>query len=139
MVYKYLEHTADAKFEVVSQTYEELFIDSVFALENLVVSTKTVSPDVIKKVNIASYDMVSLLHDFLEEMIFLLEADRFLVSEIANIEIDSENFTLHAKLKGEVIDPEKHELLSNVKAVTYNDMKVEKTDDGYKAVVVIDL
>lgn len=139
MGYKYLKHTADAKFEATGQDYETLFKECVYALENIIVSTTSVSSEVIKKVNVASYDMVSLLHDFLEELIFLLEADRFLVSEVMNVEIDSENFTIHAKLKGETFDSEKHELLGNIKAVTYNDMSIEKTKTGFKAVVVVDL
>ncbi|MBN2880453.1 archease [Candidatus Woesearchaeota archaeon] len=137
--YKYLEHTADAKFEAFGQTYEELFENCAYAVENLVVDTSKVEPTVLKKINVASNDVNSLLYDFLEEIIFLIDAELFLVSKVSIVEMDLEENTLFAKVFGEEIDSSKHELKNNLKAVTYNEMKVEKTDSGYKATVVIDL
>ena len=137
--FRYLEHVADAKFEAFGASYEELFENCAYALENLVVDTTTVESSVIKKINVASNDVSSLLYDFLEELIFLIDAEQFLISKVSIVELDLEENTLLAKVFGEKIDPERHSLNNNVKAVTYNDMKIEESSDGFRAIVVIDL
>ena len=46
---------------------------------------------------------------------------------------------LEAKLSGEKIDTGKHNMIVDVKAVSFHMYKVEKTDDGWKAFVILDV
>jgi SHS2 domain-containing protein len=45
--------------------------------------------------------MENLLYNFLEDFIFLLDSEDYLVSRIKEIEIDKENFSLNATLTGD--------------------------------------
>ena len=58
-----------------------------------------------------------------------------------DIKIQDQNghFTLTAKTFGEVIDPSKHELNVDVKAVTFHRFKVSQTDEGWEAIVILDI
>jgi len=144
--FRYLEHTADIKFEAFGKTYDEVFANAGYALSNIIVDTSVVDKKIVKKVNLSSEDILSLLYDFLEEIILLLEVEHFLVSEVAKVELDREHNKIFVKLIGDDISEEnsrKYEFKNSVKAVTYNDMKIEKrqTDDGEElvATVVVDI
>lgn len=144
--FRYLSHTADIKFEAFGKTYDEVFANAGYALSNIIIDTDSVEKKVIKKINLSSQDILSLLYDFLEEIILLLEVEHFVISEIAKIELDREHNTIFVKLVGDDISEEnskKYEFKNGVKAVTYNDMKIEKRQDdsgeGLVATVVIDI
>ena len=146
--FRYLEHTADIKFEAFGKTYEEVFENSGYAFSNLVVDTDKVEKNIVKKINLSSEDIISLLYDFLEELIILLEVEHFVVSVISKVELDRENNRIFVKLIGDKTNDEnqgKYGFRYNVKAVTYNDMKIEKRkilDDGSEelvATVVVDI
>jgi SHS2 domain-containing protein len=46
---------------------------------------------------------------------------------------------VHAALKGEAIDPSKHELSADVKAVTLHGLTVEHNATGWRAQVTLDV
>jgi SHS2 domain-containing protein len=48
-------------------------------------------------------------------------------------------YALVADLKGEKIDPKKHKLGNDLKAVTMHKFSVEETPKGWKCLVVIDI
>ena len=43
------------------------------------------------------------------------------------------------KLRGELVDPERHELEHEVKAITYHGLKVEQQADQWLAEVIVDI
>lgn len=140
--FRYLEHTADVKFEAYGKTYEEVFINSGYAFSNITLDTTKVEKKLIKKINLISQDIISLLYDFLEELILLFEVEHFVLSEISKLELDRENNKLFVKLLGDYINEDndgKYEFKHNIKAVTYNDMKIDKSDNGFTATVVVDI
>ncbi len=46
---------------------------------------------------------------------------------------------LEAAAWGEPMDPSRHELNHEVKAITYHGLKVEQTADGWLAEVIVDI
>jgi SHS2 domain-containing protein len=140
--FRYLPHTADVKFEAFGKTYDEVFANAGYALSNIMIDTSIVDKKIVKKINLSSQDILSLLYDFLEEIILLLEVERFVISEISKVELDRDHNRIFVKLTGDEIS-EKYEFKTSVKAVTYNDMKIEKRKDdegeSLVATVVIDI
>jgi len=137
--YVYLDHTADIKFEAYGKTYDELFLNAGYAFSNLVTDSSLVEKKMVKKFYLSSQDIISLLYDFLEELIILFEVEHFVVSEVSKIEIDRENNKIFVKLTGDEANRDKYEFKNNIKAVTYSDMKIEKIESGLKATVVVDI
>ncbi|MDP7568259.1 MAG: archease, partial [Flavobacteriales bacterium] len=93
-----------------------------------------------KTIKIDSDKIEDLLFDFLSEILFLKDTFSILFKK-SNVKITEkeEKFYLDAKLSGEKINREKHELKNDIKAVTLHMFKVEKTKKGYKALVVVDV
>ena len=124
MKYKFLEHTADAKFQAFGKTLEEKFANAALAMFSIMVDTKKVKPLIEKKINIKGEDKKSLLYNFLEELLFLLDTKSFLLNKVKKIKI--ENNSLKAIVVGDFVK-EEYKLLGEVKAVTYNDMEITNT------------
>jgi len=52
---------------------------------------------------------------------------------------DEDCYFVSANAYGEQIDPEKHDLIVDVKAVTLHKFKVEQTQRGWETLVVLDI
>ena len=134
MRYEYLEHTADIKFQAFGKTMKEAFSNSAYAMMNVIFEEK-VREKIIKKIKIKGIDEKSLLYNFLEEILFLLNTEFFLLSRIKKIEIKSKELT--AELTGD--NSKEYKLGLDIKAVTYNDMFIKKEKDKFTIQVVIDI
>ena len=135
--YKYIEHTADAKFQAFGKTLEEAFTNAALATFNIMTDTTKVKPNIKKEIKIGAHDMNALLYDFLDELLFFLDTEGFLLNKIENIKIDTENFKLEATALGD--SHKGYEVHGNVKSPTYNDMKVEEKDGQWMVQAVVDI
>ena len=134
MKIKFLEHTADIQFIVEAKTLPSLFKNSLYAM------IKSICKDKIKEkkqitLNIKAKDATGLLHNFLEEVVYIMDTEKFIPAKVTNLEI-SDN-TLSATLSGDNV--ENYEAFSEIKAVTYNEMKIERVDGCYKVKITLDV
>ena len=134
--FKFLEHTADVKFQAFGKTLEEVFENSVLAMFNILHKGKVKSEKKFK-INVKGKDFESLLYNFLEEFLLLFDSENFFLSKIDKIEIDKKKFRLRAEISGD--NTENYEMSTYVKAVTYNEMFVHKEKGKWVAQVVIDI
>lgn len=143
MPFRYLEDvaTADAAFEARGASVEEMFIAAAEATIGIMAE----NPDAIRgkqeiSIRLANNDLDMLLFDFLQEIIFFKDARRLLLRIVsASIDLESAPITLYATARGEMIDPERHSLLTDVKAVTLYRFNIGRDDRGWKATVVLDV
>ena len=141
--YKYRDDiaTADAAFEAWGDTEEEMIIASVDALINVMVENlDAISMKVHRILHIEAESIDMLLFHLLEELIYLKDAEGLVlrVSKI-NFVKNNDRMALDADVYGEEIDPAKHELNVDVKAVTMHRFGVEQSGNGWKAMVVLDV
>lgn len=143
MPYRFLEGLtmADIAFEATGKTPEEMFISSA----NAITATQLQDVEELgtkerKEIALKAPDMEKLLYDFLSELIFLKDAELLLFRGY-RLEISKSDagLELKAEMRGELIDPKKHHLLVDVKAVSWHKFKVEEIGGGWKAVVIIDV
>jgi len=87
MKYKFLKHTADVKFQAFGKNVEEVFENSALALKESICGKIKVKSNFKKKIKVSGKDFESLLYKFLEEIIYLLDGENFLVSKVENMEI----------------------------------------------------
>jgi SHS2 domain-containing protein len=137
MSYRFLEHTADVKFQAEGKTVEEVFTESAMALKETICGKITVLELEIKEINIKGDNFEGLLYNFLEEFLFLLDSEGFLVSRIKEINIDKEKFSLSATISGD--NAENYKFTNDVKAITYNEMYVKSEKSKWFSQVVLDV
>lgn len=147
--YRFLKHTADIKFQAIGNSLEECFKNAGYALVNIICKDK-IREVKDKKIKIKAKDMESLLYDFLEELLYLIDTEDFLLSKIKNIKITGvlgrvnkrtgksyRDYELVAEISGDNL--KKYKAEKDVKAVTYNDMFVVKEGNIYKCQVIVDV
>jgi len=141
--YRYLEEiaTADVAFEARGATLEEMFLAAADAtLNTMVEEIGTVAPRERRAFSVAADALDLLLFELLQELVYLKDAERLLLRvRDLRIEETRAGYRLHAEAYGETIDPGRHPLLADVKAVTLHRLVVERTPDGWRAVVVLDV
>ena len=124
--FEYFESTADIGLKAYGKDMNEAFENASLAIFNIISDTSDI--DAVNEIEfeITSEDEVSLLYDYLEELLFYHETEFMLFSEF-NIKID-DSLNLRANIKGEKIDWDKHERKTEIKAITFHKMEVTKTD-----------
>jgi len=139
--YEYLEHTADIKFLAYGNTLEEVFENAALAMFNVIIDTGKVSGETTRDVCLTSPDLESLLVDWLSELLYLFEVDEIIFWKFRVEEIRGEEgeYSIKAVASGEQYYPESHPFETEIKAVTYNQLELEKTAEGWKAQVVVDI
>ncbi|MGB7297356.1 MAG: archease [Candidatus Aminicenantales bacterium] len=125
--FRFLNHTADAKFQAFGRTLEEAFANAVLATVSLMWDPEKVEKKVRHPVNTQGRDLEQLLVRFLGEVIYLWETRAFLTAAAENIIIEpgGDGFRLSANFGGDDRSG-RYEIFGDVKAVTYNEMKIER-------------
>jgi SHS2 domain-containing protein len=143
MGYHYLDDfaTADIAFEATGESMEQVFVAAAEATMNVMVEAlRSIEPRVEKRIELKNSDPDMLLFDLLQELVYYKDAEQLLlrVKEIAITERDGA-YLLHACAAGEKLDPERHEQRVDVKAVTLHQFRLQKTDGGWIALVILDI
>jgi len=143
MPFRYLEDiaTADIAFEAWGDTVEELFAASTLALLDTMVAHDS---DVEEREELClhleedQYDL--LLYGFLAELVYLKDARRLLL-RCGELKITGRDgvLALDAVVCGERIDPSRHRLRVDVKAVTLHRLRVACEAGLWHATVVLDI
>jgi len=135
MKFKFLEHTADVKFQAFGKNAEEVFENSALALKEIICGKKKIGGIREMKVTAKGKDYEKLLYNFLEEILYLLDAENFLISKIKEIKIN--RFRLKAVILGD--RAKNYKFTNSAKAITYNEMFIKKEKGKWISQVVVDV
>lgn len=136
MKFKFLEHTADVKFQAFGKSLNEAFENAAAALKETICGKIKIKEKIKKKIKVKGKDKESLLYNFLEEFLFLLDSEGFLLSKV-KVKINEEKLGLEAEVYGDKASG--YKFTNEVKAVTYNQMYVKKSRNKYIVQVVLDV
>ncbi|MBI5872266.1 archease [archaeon] len=134
--FKFFKHTADAKFQAFGKTKEEAFANAAIAMFSVMTDTSKVNCTISKEISAQGIDHKSLLYHFLEELLFLLDSENFLLHKVECLQIKGNKLT--AKVTGDAAS-QKYETHGDVKAVTYNEMEIKKKKGRWIVQVVVDV
>ena len=137
--FEFFDVTADIGFYAYGNNLNEAFENAGLALFNIISKTDDIEPIATKSFEITSEDKISLLYDFLEELLFLHEIDFMLFSQfsISINKIDDE-YHLNAIIKGDEINWDKYYRGDEVKAITFHKMNIIE-EDVVKLSAIVDL
>jgi SHS2 domain-containing protein len=131
------EHTADLGLRIRAADVETLFVEAAQALfETIVADLTTVRPLQKLEVHVNQEDNEYLLFDWLRELLYHFDSEHLL---LGRFEVQIKNGDLSGTAWGEPLDRSRHELEHEVKAITYHGLRVEQTEDGWLAEVIVDI
>lgn len=131
MDYETFDHTADLGVRVFGKTREALYANAAKAMFDLIADIKTIRPVGELEVEVFGQDDVSLMVNWLSELLVVHEVEGFLLSEF---DVKLEGHTLRATVRGEPLDRDRHELRRNIKAVSYHKLLVN-SEEGFVQVI----
>ena len=141
--YRLLEDIAiaDACFDLFGNSLEELFYAGFLALMETSVEIDTVKEILEKNLTLEHQDLERLLFLFLEELIYLKDAE-LLIFKKCKLSIDQDtqtsSYTLSATLTGQEFS-ENVCTITDVKAVTFYQFSVKQKEGRWEARVTFDL
>lgn len=143
MPYQFLEDiaTADIAFEAWGNNLEKTFLAAADATMNVMIEElDSIQPIETRKIRLENEALDMLLFDFLQELIYWKDSEKLMlrIKEIGIREENKHHF-LEADALGEKLDPERHHQRVDVKAVTLHRFRLEKTEEGWKASVILDI
>jgi SHS2 domain-containing protein len=143
MPYEYLEEgvTADVTFRATGASLDEVFAAAAEATTNVMVEEPgEIGARASRAVEVEAESLDMLLYRFLGEIIFYKDADR-LITRAANVRVEETGggYRLRAELRGESLDPKRHRLAADAKAVTLHGLEVTRTGGGWRATVTLDV
>ncbi len=140
--FEYRDHTADVLILSYGRTLEEAFINAAYALSNFMYDVLKVEPKLEVEIEVRGFDLEQLLFNWIDEILYRLDAERFALSRIDDLKVLKVNdeYVLRAKVVGERYDVRKHGFKGTiVKAMTYHMMRIEKVNDVWRVQYVVDI
>jgi SHS2 domain-containing protein len=141
--WEYLEDgvTSDVTFRAFAPDLDALFQAAADATTGLMVENPaTIAPLRAIPIAVHSAALDLLLMRFLDEMIFHKDAERLILrAEAVRVTEANGGWGARAVLRGEPLDPGRHALAADVKAVTLHGLRVERKANGWEAEVTLDV
>jgi len=132
-----IDHTADVGYRLWAPTLAELFAIAGRALFDAVTALDSIQLQLARKIEVEADDVEALLVAWLAELNFYCITAFELYGEF-NIESISPT-SVRATVRGEKIDPARHVIQTEIKAVTYHELYVRQMEIGWEAQVIFDV
>ena len=137
MEYEILDHTADVCLRVYGKSFEEILRNAACGMMNLITDRKKVEPLDAIKVEAEGETREELLVRWLQEILYLHQVKKMFFHDFEISRVTETRIT--GKAFGEKIDFEKHEAGSDVKGISYHNLRLETLGDRLKVDIIFDL
>lgn len=139
--FNFHDHTADITIECWAPSLEEAFSEAALATFEVVLDTSTVEPISVVEVSVEGVDLKELLVEWIGYLISLIDVNYQFYSkfEVLSIKKSNDSYILTAKVLGSDINHNVHDTRTEVKAMTYADMRIETTTDKTTLWFTLDL
>ena len=137
MPFEELDHTADWSMHVWARNLNQLFIDACKGMNDLSGISLVREPRIEKKITTSAPDIDGLLVSFLSDIIYFIEKDHLAFDHftVKLTLLENQPCRLSADLSGAPI----LKIGKVIKAVTYHNLQIQPTKDGYELIIVFDV
>ena len=135
--YETFEHTADIGIRAWGSQFSDVFEEAAKALFSVLVDLKTVSARQKLQIKLSGESGEELFLKWLKELLFIFDAKHLFLSEFKILNLNSGE--LLAEVAGEPVDPKKHILGKEVKAITRHQFKLIQDKARYLTEVILDI
>ena len=137
--FEFIEHTADMGIRVYGENIGGLFKNAATVLFKLLTDYQP-RGDKEKEITLVAETLDELFVNWLNELISSFFTYNFISADyFIDIEEKPNSKILKARIAGEDFDAYKNKINTEIKAATYHDLKIKKTDEGYMAEVIFDV
>ena len=135
--FRILDHTADIGVVVNGRDLKTLFENAGHAFFHLLTDLRKVRPRVEKKIEIGAESLERMMVDWLSELLYLHDVENLLFRTFKVESVGKDG--LKARVGGEPFREGAHVIKTEIKAVTYHQIRVAREDGGWTARIIFDL
>jgi SHS2 domain-containing protein len=132
-----LDHTADTGIVVWGQTLPELFARAAWGMFSIITEPDQVAEMMEESVCVEAPDREALMIQWLSELNFRHVTRNLVFSRFEVWAWDPKK--LAARVGGELIDPSRHTIYTEIKAVTFHGLEIQPDREGWRAQIIFDL
>ena len=123
---------------VLSSIFSIPFVSSFLAaLFDIVADLEGLKPSIEESVKVEGDTQEELLVAWLDELPYLFYTKDVIFSEFRIEELSDKKLT--AKAFGKSVSSNRNRLKTEIKAATYSGLKIDKSDNGYKVEIILDV
>jgi len=135
--YKFIDHTADIGVVAFGKYLPEAFANAAYAMFDILTDVSKVEGNESFMLEVSARNQDELLVTWLDELLFRYETERIVCDRFVINSLDDKN--LNATVFYEKIDHNKHEIKTEIKNVTYHQLKIKKVRRGWSIQVIFDV
>ncbi len=130
------EHTGDAGVEVEAPSRADLFACAALGVARIMVAPDGIEPRETHTITVFGETDEELMFDALSDALNLFLYDDFIWRDAT---VEERPDTIILKLTGEPFDRRRHLMLTELKAVNYEQLSIESDENGWKARIVFEV
>jgi SHS2 domain-containing protein len=135
--YELLDHTADLALLVQGRDPGGLFENAGKALMHLMLRGKAAASPAALRIELSGQDLADLLVRWLGELLYLLDGESLVATDLKVEHLVPDR--LEATVEAVPFDPKIHEIIREIKAVTYHQAEVIEKGGRWEAKVILDI
>lgn len=136
MPYEVLPHTADLKIRAVGKTLPELFVSAAQGMFSLMVEDPKLlerGEGFSREVKVKAMDHEALIVEWLQELLGIADIENVYLDKFKISELDDTHVS--TQVSGSRVNG----FATEIKAVTYHDLKIEQTPEDYSTEITFDI
>ncbi len=137
MPYQTIDHTADLGITVQAESVESLFKEAALALSELIVGKRAFKSVEEIRISVSGSDWPDLMVNWLRELLYLWNGKNLMPGAVAIRALKP--FTLDATVMVDSTFCDPHDVLNDIKAVTYHQISVENQAANWQANIIFDI
>jgi SHS2 domain-containing protein len=141
--FEILEHPADVGFLAYGKTLPELFENAALAMCSIACARERIEDREQREIGATGADVESLLYSWLTEILAVADAEQLILRRVSVSKLHEPQAGAPGSAlgfaHGEKFDRSRHAAGTYIKAVTLHQFAVERTSDGFRARVYLDL
>jgi SHS2 domain-containing protein len=134
--FAFIDHTGDIGIRIWSATPAGIFATAARGLFSLICDLDRVAAAQTRRIEVSAPSPAELLVAWLAELNLIFHLEGLILSQFAVISLKDNK--IEADVAGEPI-AEKHEIMREIKAITYHALQFEQRGSDWMAQVILDL
>lgn len=135
--YEIIDHTADIGLRARGRDLAELFANAAYGMFDILADLKNVQAEQKLTINLKAPNIEELFLSWLRELLYQYNSKEIILKQFSIDKLTSQ--MLSAEVKGEKLDPSKHSLKKEIKAVTYHQLEVKQVKGAWQGQAIFDV
>jgi SHS2 domain-containing protein len=133
----YIDHTGDAGILLRAESLRQLFERAAWGMFSVLTNVAEIRLEEETRIQVEANDLPALMLAWLSELNYRHVTEHRLFGKF-EVSVISDQMVI-AEVSGETINLDRHTIFTEIKAVTFHGLRLEKSDNGWEAQIIFDL